>query len=169
MIFAADATFRCEHWRCVLAMRHCLRRQKEMKRVPNKKTPNPVHPYCAGGTCDQGNEIARRLADVKVKTRKLDNRVAPRLDIVRAVEERMDKGAEMKTRACCGSKGKHLASCTVAAETPMQAAGLSDSTVAELLELREMVQAELERREKELQEQLHNIRKMKAKPGQEAA
>jgi hypothetical protein len=55
-----DSTFRCEHFRCTLAYRHCLRRQTEIRRagrMAKDKTPRPVHPFCAE-ECAVGREVA---------------------------------------------------------------------------------------------------------------
>lgn len=63
-----ETTFRCEHWRCTLAFRHCLRRQAESKhRGPGAKdrTPIPLHPYCAT-ECDDGRIVAVRFGVLSI-------------------------------------------------------------------------------------------------------
>lgn len=58
-----DTVFRCVKWSCVMAYRHCLRRQAEaLQRGPLSKnrTPIPVHPYCAN-KCEDGQAIAERF------------------------------------------------------------------------------------------------------------
>jgi hypothetical protein len=112
-----DALFRCEKWACTLAEKHCLRRQVEVKWIPRANEDRPVYEHCASGECAQGVAIAEKHPGVAFA--RLETKRAPRLDIVRAVEERLAQGETMpkgyaRGAACntCGSTGtKHKAGC----------------------------------------------------------
>lgn len=111
---------RCEKFSCSLSHRACLRRQTEMKHIPRAKEDRPVHEYCVSGTCPQGAAIAAKHPGVAFA--RPATKAAPRLDIIRAVEERAQQGDKMpkgyrRGAACktCGSTGtKHKADCAEA-------------------------------------------------------
>jgi hypothetical protein len=81
--FTLDSTFRCEKFSCVLAVKHCLRRQHELVRRMGKggaDNPKPLHEYCSSGNCDQGNQ--HRSAFSSFTHQQSDPREDPRLDLV---------------------------------------------------------------------------------------
>ena len=185
-----DTLFRCEKWACTLAEKACLRRQQETReggRNAKVKTVQPAHPHCASGECEQGRGIAAKHLGVAFA--RPDMKRAPRLDIIRAVEERTTQGETMpkgyaRGAACntCGSTGtKHKAGCaehgkkaTVLVkaipakqmrEVFERAAEQAPSvrvgrmTLDELLLWRTCVAEELTRRELQLVEQLASVRR----------
>lgn len=182
-----DELFRCEKWACTLAVKHCLRRQRETReggRNQKIKTVHPVHPHCASGECDQGRAIALRLTGHEIAP-KPPTRSAPRLDIIQAVEARQAKGDTMpkgyaRGAACktCGSTGtKHKMGCAedgvdappaapkklraVPPRKPSAAARegkVEAMEVDELVELRNLVDEELGRRQAELLRQLAAVK-----------
>lgn len=123
-----ESTFRCTHFACTLAVRHCLRRQTEQRASATRvakgdaagrrvETSKPVHAYCAGGTCPQGQEIAS-LFPAALPARP-DPRTAPRMDIVRAVEEKLMPKPDTTSKPgqgapCreCGSTSRHKKGCS---------------------------------------------------------
>ena len=173
--------FRCEHWACTLSHRACLRRQTETKWIASKREARPIYERCSSGECAQGNAVLAKHPEFESVKR--HTKTAPRMDIVRAAEGgEMPKGYP-RGEACktCKSTGtRHKMGCAEAEEstrpTPQRLEwivgaanrvkresraskmGLDEMGVAELLELRGQVQAELERREEELDEQLRRIR-----------
>lgn len=125
-----DTTFRCVHWACTLAHKHCLRRQAELYRKPGKTSSGKhfvkeraAHPYCASGECEQGAAIRAQFPDVQHQQH--DPRTAPRLDIIRAVEEQaaMPKGQLNQKRTCCDTLGgRHKATCSTQRKAPAPSA-----------------------------------------------
>lgn len=181
-----DATFRCTHFACTLAFKHCLRRQSETRRKPGRTSAGKhfvrelsVHPHCAGGTCDQGNAIA--AAHPQFTHQQHDPRKAPRLDIVRAVEEStMPRGRRAKPCPECGTTSTRCGSdCPTKGGKPARPAatttpapssrpdpkarrhhpggGPEDMTVQELLELRARLDQELTRRRAEAEAELRAL------------
>jgi len=106
-----DTPFRCDHFACTLAVKHCLRRQTDRRRGNagvrdgvRLKWSKPLHEFCASGACEQGAEIRARFPDARPEQAR-DPRCAPRMDIVRAVEEaNMPKGIRTEPCPKCGSK-----------------------------------------------------------------
>ena len=73
-----DTVFRCQQFSCLLTCKACLRRQSETVRRAGKggaANPKPVHPYCAGGTCELGN--THLAAFPAFKHEQIDPRQAP--------------------------------------------------------------------------------------------
>lgn len=167
-VSALDAPFRCEKFACTMAQRVCLARQVESWTKATRiyrgdragvrvEVVKPKHPHCASGTCEQGNAIRAQFPDATHQQH--DPRTAPRLDIIRAVEERT-----MAKTVCpeCKSPSKHKSGCSKpprvsearaaekAAPKPRRevvrgatVAGPETMTVAELLELRAGIDREL--------------------------
>lgn len=108
-----DTPFRCTQFSCLLTVKACLRRQQETRRKAGKGGADhrvPVHPHCAGGTCEQGN--VHRGAFPDFQHEQPDPRQAPRLDLV-TQETSMPAGKPKTPHTCCGSRGtRHLDSCT---------------------------------------------------------
>ena len=61
-----DGQFRCDKWNCVMSVEACIKRQKTAVRGRAMNGAfMSVDPYCAGGTCEQGNDNCAKMPEVK--------------------------------------------------------------------------------------------------------
>lgn len=92
--------FTCEHFRCSLTKKACLRRQGARRRLRNGKTETDkaVYELCASGTCAQGNEIRAELGEAPIE---LVNRPTPPAPVE---EDVMPRGVRTEPCPKCGSR-----------------------------------------------------------------
>lgn len=118
-----DSTFRCEHFSCTLAFKHCLRRQTEQLRASRSvvaMVSRPLHPFCAD-ECPVGRQVAAQFGKPEPVLLALSgtgqlHRYAP---VPPAKEDEMPRGKRAEACSECGSEGtRHKASCGRTSSSP---------------------------------------------------